>query len=180
VIDAVTLACGNIDWTFRRLRPRFEGLSDDEFFWEPAPGCWSVRPAGLATVPGPPWDGWVQEVAFPAPDPPPFTTIAWRFTHLVRLNAMYFDYAFGAATLEFADCPIPTSAARGVALWAEGYRAFADALRDLSPSDLDRHYEPHWAQPRTVGDQISIFIAENSHHGAEIALLRDLYRSTGA
>lgn len=27
------------------LRPRFEGLTDDEYLWEPAPGCWSVRPA---------------------------------------------------------------------------------------------------------------------------------------
>ena len=25
------------------LRPRLAGLTDDEFFWEPVPGSWSVR-----------------------------------------------------------------------------------------------------------------------------------------
>ena len=28
--------------------------SDDEVFWEPAPGCWSLRRRGGATSPGPP------------------------------------------------------------------------------------------------------------------------------
>ena len=25
------------------FRRRLDGLTDDEYFWEPAPGCWSVR-----------------------------------------------------------------------------------------------------------------------------------------
>ena len=24
------------------LRPRLEGLTDAEYFWEPVPGCWTV------------------------------------------------------------------------------------------------------------------------------------------
>ena len=28
------------------LRPRIEGLTDDEYFWEPVPGMWSVRRNG--------------------------------------------------------------------------------------------------------------------------------------
>ena len=28
-----------------RLRPRLEGLTDDEYLWEPVPGCWSIRAA---------------------------------------------------------------------------------------------------------------------------------------
>jgi hypothetical protein len=28
------------------LRPRLDGLTDDEYFWEPVEGCWTVRPAG--------------------------------------------------------------------------------------------------------------------------------------
>lgn len=28
---------------WRRLRSRFEGLTDAEYLWEPAPGCWSLR-----------------------------------------------------------------------------------------------------------------------------------------
>ncbi len=26
------------------LWPRMRGLTDDEYFWEPVEGCWSVRP----------------------------------------------------------------------------------------------------------------------------------------
>lgn len=33
------------------LRARLNGLTDDEYFWEPAPGCWSVRPRGTGTAP---------------------------------------------------------------------------------------------------------------------------------
>ncbi len=29
-----------------QLRPRLEGLTDEEYFWEPAPDGWSVRPRG--------------------------------------------------------------------------------------------------------------------------------------
>ena len=32
--------------------PRLEGLTDDEYFWEPVPNCWTVRTAedGAATI----------------------------------------------------------------------------------------------------------------------------------
>ena len=33
----------NWHWT-SQLRPRFDGLTDDEYFWEPVQGCWSLRP----------------------------------------------------------------------------------------------------------------------------------------
>jgi len=36
---------------YRTIRPRLDGLTDEEFFWEPVPGCWSVRPV---TEPKPP------------------------------------------------------------------------------------------------------------------------------
>ena len=34
-------------WT-QQLRPRFEGLTDDEYLWEPVPGAWNLRPRGQA------------------------------------------------------------------------------------------------------------------------------------
>jgi hypothetical protein len=27
------------------LWPRLQGLTDDEYFWEPVAGCWTVRPS---------------------------------------------------------------------------------------------------------------------------------------
>ena len=29
-------------WT-NQLRPRFEGLTDEEYLWEPTPGAWNVH-----------------------------------------------------------------------------------------------------------------------------------------
>jgi hypothetical protein len=30
------------------VAPRLAGLSDEEYFWEPADGCWSIRPRSQA------------------------------------------------------------------------------------------------------------------------------------
>jgi len=59
------------DHVFQRTRQRLEDLTDDEYFWEPVPLCWSVRPVGDGTNRA---DGV---------GPERFTTIAWRLWHLV-------------------------------------------------------------------------------------------------
>jgi hypothetical protein len=46
-LDWADLLSEQLDWQWQeQLRPRFEGLSDEEYFWEPVAGCWSIRPAG--------------------------------------------------------------------------------------------------------------------------------------
>ncbi|WP_018534897.1 MULTISPECIES: hypothetical protein [unclassified Streptomyces] len=53
-------------------RPRPAGLTDEEYFWQPVPDCWTVH-AG----PGRPDQGRLTiDWACPAPDPAPVTTIA--------------------------------------------------------------------------------------------------------
>lgn len=58
-------------------------MTGEEYFWEPAPGCWSVRrradgPGTRATLLAG-TGGWGRDAApYPHPWPPPFTTIAWR------------------------------------------------------------------------------------------------------
>ena len=43
-IDWTAEVLGQIDTHWQeRLRPQLEGLTDEEYFWEPVPGCWSVR-----------------------------------------------------------------------------------------------------------------------------------------
>ena len=68
------------------LRPRLDGLSDDEYLWEPVPGCWSVRPGPegrlmMDPVSSPAVDG-VNVTDSPRPEPSPITTIAWRMLHI--------------------------------------------------------------------------------------------------
>jgi hypothetical protein len=41
-----------LDWHWRaQLRPRLNGLTDEEYRWEPVPGAWNVRPRGTGTAP---------------------------------------------------------------------------------------------------------------------------------
>jgi len=36
-----------LDWHWNyHLRPRLDGLTDAEYFWEPVDGCWSIRLSG--------------------------------------------------------------------------------------------------------------------------------------
>src|ERR1035437_6643040 len=37
-------------WT-HQLRPRLDGLTDQEYLWEPVPGCWNVRARGARDSP---------------------------------------------------------------------------------------------------------------------------------
>ena len=53
---------GLADYAFGRLRERLAGLSDKEYLWEPADGCWSVRLAGDGTFRA----DWVRPEPVPA------------------------------------------------------------------------------------------------------------------
>lgn len=65
------------------LRPHLEGLSDDEYFFEPVAGCWSIRQRADARSPMAAGAGeMVADFELPEPDPAPFTTIAWRLAHV--------------------------------------------------------------------------------------------------
>jgi len=68
-----------LEWHWEnQLRPRLDGLTDDEYFWEPVTGCWSVRPCDRAAAKEVAGSGeFVLEFAFPEPRPAPVTTIAW-------------------------------------------------------------------------------------------------------
>ncbi len=48
----------------QQLRPRLSGLTDTEYLWEPADGCWSLRAQPDGKI--------VPDWAFPSPEPPPF------------------------------------------------------------------------------------------------------------
>ena len=74
-----------LDWHWREnLRPRMEGLTDAEYFWEPVRGCWSIRPRGTSAAPMSGGSGeWTIDFASPDPVPAPVTTIAWRLAHII-------------------------------------------------------------------------------------------------
>ena len=80
-----------------RLLQRLEGLTDEEYRWEPVGGCWNVRPDARSP------SGWTVDYPEVAPDPPPVTTIAWRMLHISDGNTIYWEHAFGPGVRNFLD-----------------------------------------------------------------------------
>src|SRR5690606_26008221 len=74
-IDYARELLDQLDWHWtHQLRPRLDGLTDEEYFWEPVEGCWSIRPKEGG--------GFTCDWAQTPPSPPPVTTIAWRLAHV--------------------------------------------------------------------------------------------------
>ena len=67
-----------------QLRPRLDGLSDEEYFWVPSPGAGASAGAGRA-APRPARGGRLPRSTWPGRTwtPPPVTTIAWRLAHIM-------------------------------------------------------------------------------------------------
>lgn len=162
-----------------QLRPRLEGLSDEEYFWEPVPDCWNVRPRGTSQAPVQAGTGdFTIDFAFPAPTPPPVTTIAWRLGHIiVGVLAMRNAGHFGRDAVDYTTFEYAGTAAGALAQLDEEYDRWLSGVRGLGQ---DRLPEPCGPSEGPWGDHPMATLVlhinrELIHHGAEIALLRDLY-----
>ena len=154
------------------------GIREEEFFWEPVRGCWTVhdrseRRARTADGRG----RWVIDYEVPDPHPAPVTTIAWRTVHVAAVNYLYWDYAFGSATLGF-DLDIPGTAPEAVQWLLDSQGPLAGALSAITDDRrLDELVSTNWGDRWPVSRIFTTLITEQVHHGAEISLLRDLYRN---
>jgi DinB superfamily len=172
-----------LDWHWRvQLRPRLEGLTDAEYLWEPVPGCWSIRPRDQATSAMAVGAGdWVIDFEVPEPDPPPITTIAWRLGHIsIGLFAMRASAHFGDGPVSYQATDWPATAAGGLDLLDRSYEAWTYGVRALDHEDLARAVGPAegpWAD-HSMTALILHINREAIHHGAEVSLLRDLYRAS--
>ena len=154
----------------RRLRERCRGLTDAEFFWEPAPDCWNIRPDEKHV------GGWSYEYEFAPADPAPVTTLGWRLVHITAGNRVYWNHAFGDGTLTFLDLVVPHTAADALEVWAESRRPVTAWLADATDADLGEMRPTHLPEREmAAGEQVRTLVDEQIHHGAEIALLRDLF-----
>jgi hypothetical protein len=181
------LAVDQLDFYWNvHLWPRLKGLTDDEYFWEPVDGTWSVRPNADGVLV---FDG----VDVPAePDPPPVTTIAWRLVHIAVgvFHARASTFFGDGSVPDDADmfdprhrpAELPGTAADALALLERSYRWWLDGVLSLDEEALARPLGPRGAffADSPMASLVLHLNRETMHHGGEIGLLRDLYRATGA
>ncbi|MEJ8280135.1 DinB family protein [Pseudonocardia spirodelae] len=163
------------------LRPRLAGLTDDEYLWEPAPGAWSVRPRARARGSHAAGGGdLVIDFAFPEPDPPPVTTIAWRLGHLVvGVFGMRNHAHFGGPPTDYLTHHYAGTADEALAQLDDAHRRWVEGVAALGDEGLERPCGP--AEGPYADEPLAVLVLhihrEVLHHGAEVALLRDLYRA---
>ena len=161
------------DYAHWRQFDRLAGLTDAEYLWEPVPGCWSVRSGDDGVVRA----QWVR----PEPVPAPLTTIAWRMWHIGSgCFDGYCTHFFGDRAQEDRE-QWPGSADEAIARldreWAR-FRVHVAALdaealaAPLGPKGGEYAQDSHHALVLHALDEVI-------HHGAEIGVLRDLYRASG-
>ncbi|NIK56003.1 DinB family protein [Kribbella shirazensis] len=161
-----------------RLRPRLDGLTDDEYFWQPVAGCWTVSRRGASTAPLSfgggdfTWDYGERQ------DPEPVTTIAWRLAHLIVSVAGSTAKHLGGPPADLATFDYAGTADGALRQLDDTYDRWIDGVRGLGEAGLARPQGP--AAPPEFADAplarlVLYQIVEVVHHGAEICLLRDLY-----
>jgi hypothetical protein len=179
----------------------WDGLTDDEFFWEPFATTWSIRRAGECATPDPFGAGdWVADFAIPEPDPVPLTTIAWLYWHIGTLPGRLceLDFFGGTHTMAsgwtspyLAHHPMFSTAAEAVSALRDGWGRLGAAIEHADDDQLEvttpgYSYAAEPPQgglcvlgPPTPPRPATRFIAgalnEIGHHGTQIGVLRDLY-----
>jgi len=154
-----------------QLRPKLAGLTDEEYRWEPVPGSWNIRRRDD--------DQWVIDFQYPEPSPAPVTTIAWRLAHInVGIFGMRNAAHFGGPPISYETAVWTPHAAEALAQLDEGYARWVAGVAAMDEKRLAAPIGP--AEGAFAEFSYAALIAhinrEVIHHGAEVLLLRDLYR----
>src|SRR5438445_11466621 len=72
-VDSRQLLTTTMARSYARLRARVEGLTDEEFFWQPIPDSWTIYEDKLGH--------WTYHYAIPEPDLAPPITIGRPLVH---------------------------------------------------------------------------------------------------
>lgn len=164
------------------LWPRLAGLTDEEYLWRPVGDAWSVGPDAAGR--------WRAEGGSPAPPTAPVTTIAWRLDHIGRevLGTRARSLFGGSPLADAADAdmydgrhwpePVPRDAAGALAMLEQAYTAWTTGVDGLDDEAMWRPLGPRGG-PYAEDSYARLVLHVNREvmaHGAEICLLRDLYR----
>lgn len=164
-----------------RLRPRLDGLTDDEYFWQPVPDCWTVSRRGDSNAPISFGAGeFTLDYAEPPHETEPVTTIAWRLAHVIVNLASSNGKRFGRPPVDLHTFRFAGTAAEALRQLDEQYGIWVEGVRGLGTAGLAQPQgePPAFAHAPLVKKMLYSNV-EVIHHGAEICLLRDLYLRNG-
>jgi hypothetical protein len=179
-LDWNRLLLEQLEWHWQHhARPRLDGLTDDEYFWEPVAGCWNVRPRGQSRAPMAVGSGdHTIDYAVPEPDPPPVTTVSWRLAHvIVGVFGQRVAGHFGGPPVYYPTFAYAGTAAEAVAQLDTVHAAWVDGVQGLGAAGLAQPCGPAegpWSES-PLAELVLHIHREAIHHLAEVALLRDLY-----
>jgi hypothetical protein len=182
------------------LSRAWTGLSDEEFFWEPVAGSWSVRRrADCVTATPFGHGGWLVDFDAPLAAAAdwgtvfePMTTVAWLLWHVGSMPGRTAELSFlggtkatesGWTSPYLGDHPIFTSANEAVEAMQGGWRALEGAIRAASDDQLEEETR-FWGYPGYPGrtaagyEVVATMLYEVSHHSTQVCTLRDLYTAT--
>ncbi|WP_323746662.1 DinB family protein [Catenulispora pinisilvae] len=162
------------DYAWQRLAHRMTGLSDEEYFWEPVADCLTVRRTA---------DGSYRSDGPQGPNESfRFTTLAWRLAHIAGFlreerNGPWLGQPVPESAAAHAGDP--GSAAEALAALETSYGVWrtvmAGTTDDSLAAPIGEHAGPYGAASRR---SFALHVLDELiHHGAEAALLRDLYRA---
>jgi hypothetical protein len=196
--DTLLHTMRSIEWF--TLNRAWNGLTDEELFWEPFAGSWSVRRRSECPTPTPFGDGdWVadfdNDLALASDEGKafePLTTIGWLLWHVgsVPERLTQLDFLGGPKTAEggwtspyLTPHAVFTSAGDAVETMRAGWLALKGSLKAATDDQLERPTR-RWGyggEPGAITHGAAIIASslhEVSHHGTQICTLRDLYRAT--
>ncbi|HKW69321.1 MAG TPA: DinB family protein [Candidatus Dormibacteraeota bacterium] len=166
-MSRLALLAATMDDAYARLNARLDGLSDEEFFWQPVPNSWTI----FEDRPG----NWTYDYEIPDPHPAPATTIGWQVVHLGTTRLMYHEWAYGPAKLTFPAIEVPHDVEGAMKLLSSGFELLREDLRHETEDGLDQPRKTNWGD---LWPAWRIFTAMTDHdalHGGAIGALRDLY-----
>jgi DinB family protein len=156
-----------MDEAYSRLRERIDGLTDDEFFWQPRPNSWTI----YEDRPG----HWTYHYEIPDPVPAPLTTIGWQVVHIATCKLMYHEWAFGPAKMTFPDIEIPNTAAGAIGLLEQGHELIRHDLDKETESGLGEERLTNWGERWPAWRIFTAMTDHDALHAGTIGYLRDLY-----
>ncbi len=173
-----------LEWHWdNQLRPRLDGLTDDEYFWMPVPGCWTISRRGESAAPVSVGAAdFTADYAMEPQNPEPVTTIAWRLAHIiVGVFGHRSASQFGGPPADYDTFSYAGTATAALRQLDEAHDTWIKGVRSLGADGLAQPCGPAegFFAEYSMAALILHIHREAIHHGAEIALLRDLYLRRG-